>query len=47
MKIAVYGVSRSGKDYFIAQFVNRLLSKGIKIINVPGSKTLKDISYQI
>lgn len=46
MKIAIYGVSRSGKDYFIGELVETFKEYGKLLVHIPGSKTLNEISYQ-
>ncbi len=46
MKIAIYGVSRSGKDYFIGKLVETFKEYGKLLVHIPGSKTLNIISYQ-
>ncbi|MEZ8738688.1 hypothetical protein AB6E21_01605 [Photobacterium swingsii] len=47
MKIAIYGVSRSGKDYLIDRVVNHLnLNSDIKACHIEGSKTLNSIAFE-
>lgn len=47
MKIAIYGVSRSGKDYFIKELIKYLtLKSDIKAYHLEGSKTLNCISLE-
>lgn len=46
MKIAVYGVSRAGKDYLLERVVTHLLTLGISAIHIKGSATLNELSHQ-
>lgn len=46
MKVAVYGVSRAGKDYLLERVVAHLLTLGISAIHIKGSATLDELSYQ-
>lgn len=46
MKIAVYGVSRSGKDYLLERVVTHLSTQGISAIHIKGSATLNELSQQ-
>lgn len=43
MKIAIYGVSRSGKNYLIENILRNI---GDKIYHLKGSETLNDLSYK-
>lgn len=48
MKIAIYGVSRSGKDYLIENIVNHLnLHSDIKACHIEGSKTLNGLAFEL
>lgn len=48
MKIAIYGVSRSGKDYLIENIVNHLnLHSDIKACHIEGSKTLNGLAFDL
>ena len=40
MKIAIYGVSGSGKDYLIGQLVDYLAERGVTLAHALGSTTL-------
>lgn len=40
MKVVVYGVSASGKDYLIGEIVSYLTKRGIRMTHVPGSTAL-------
>lgn len=44
MTFAIYGVSRSGKDYLIQNLIGYFNSKGIRLYHVNGSKTLNELS---
>lgn len=44
MKIAIYGVSRSGKDYLIAKLIEYLAQRKMPLYHVKGSETLNEIS---
>ncbi|WP_312266916.1 haloacid dehalogenase-like hydrolase [Neisseria sp.] len=46
MKIAVYGVSRSGKDYLLDRSVAYLNTQGISAVHIKGSATLNKLSNQ-
>ncbi|AIZ79737.1 haloacid dehalogenase-like hydrolase [Actinobacillus equuli] len=46
MKIAVYGVSRSGKDYLLERVVAHLTAQGISAVHIKGSATLNELSNQ-
>lgn len=46
MKIAIYGVSRSGKDYLIERVVTHLTTQGISAVHIKGSATLNELSNQ-
>ena len=46
MKIAIYGVSRSGKDYLLERVVAHLIAQGISAVHIKGSATLNELSYQ-
>ena len=47
MKIAIYGVSASGKDYLISQAVEYLVSKGCPAVHVRGSETLNEMAQRL
>lgn len=47
MKIAIYGVSGSGKDYLITQAVEYLASKGCPAVHVRGSETLNEMAQRL
>jgi len=48
MKIAIYGVSRSGKDYLIEKIVNHFnLNSDLKACHIKGSKTLNFLALDI
>lgn len=47
MKIAIYGVSASGKDYLIAQTVEYLASRGCPAAHVRGSETLNEMAQRL
>jgi len=48
MKIAIYGVSRSGKDYLIEKIVNHFnLNSDLKACHIEGSKTLNCLALDI
>lgn len=44
MKIAIYGVSRSGKDYLLEQVVEHLNIQGISAFHLKGSTTINELS---
>lgn len=44
MKIAIYGVSRSGKDYLIEELTEYLVQRNVPLYHVKGSKMLNKIS---
>ncbi len=44
MIFAIYGVSRSGKDYLIQKIIEYFNSNGIELLHVNGSKTLNELS---
>lgn len=46
MKIAIYGISRSGKDYQISNILAHLENNGISAVHVPGSTKLNELSGQ-
>ena len=46
MKFAVYGVSRSGKDYFIDALVEYFSARGKRLYHVKGSETLNKIALE-
>lgn len=46
MKIAIYGVSRSGKDYLLERVVAHLTAQGISAVHIKGSATLNELSHQ-
>ncbi|HDR1799011.1 AAA family ATPase [Pasteurella multocida] len=46
MKIAIYGVSRSGKDYLIERVVEYLKTQNISALHIKGSATLNALSKQ-
>lgn len=47
MKAAIYGVSRSGKDYLIEELIEYLAQRKVPLCHVKGSETLNDISVSI
>lgn len=47
MKFAIYGVSRSGKDYFIDALVRYFLANGEQLYHVKGSETLNLLALKI
>lgn len=47
MKVAIYGVSRSGKDYLIEELVKYLVQRKVPLYHVKGSETLNEISVSI
>lgn len=47
MKIAIYGVSRSGKDYLLERVVHHLNGQGVSAIHIKGSATLNELSNQL
>lgn len=46
MKIAIYGTSRSGKDYQISHMISHLKNIGIKAIHVAGSSKLNELAQE-
>ena len=46
MKIALYGVSRAGKDYLLERVVQSLLAQNITAIHIKGSATLNELAQQ-
>lgn len=44
MKIAIYGVSRSGKDYLIEELIEYLIQRKMPLYHMKGSETLNEIS---
>ncbi|MBO5357563.1 MAG: AAA family ATPase [Clostridia bacterium] len=46
MKFAIYGVSRSGKDYFIEKLKKYFEENGISLKHIRGSKTLYDMALE-
>ncbi len=46
MKIVVYGISRSGKDYLLDRVVAHLKIEGISSVHIKGSATLNELSLQ-
>ncbi|WP_424409544.1 AAA family ATPase [Pasteurella sp. PK-2025] len=46
MKIAIYGVSRSGKDYLLERVVEYLKAQKISALHIKGSATLNALSKQ-
>lgn len=46
MKIAIYGVSRSGKDYLLERVVAHLMKQGVSAVHIKGSATLNNLAYQ-
>ena len=44
MKIAIYGTSRSGKDYLIEKTVEHLQLNGINAIHIKGSETIFNLA---
>lgn len=46
MKIAIYGVSRSGKDYFIKMLVNYFQQKNTSLHHLEGSKFLNRLANE-
>lgn len=44
MKIAIYGVSRSGKDYLIKKLIEYLGQRKVPLYHLKGSETLNEIS---
>jgi len=46
MKIAIYGTSRSGKDYLISHVLSHFNEVGISAIHLPGSSTLNGLAME-
>ena len=46
MKIAIYGTSRSGKDYLISHVLSHFNDVGISAIHLPGSSTLNGLAMK-
>lgn len=46
MKIAIYGVSRSGKDYLLERIIQHLKTEKISALHIKGSQTLDKLSIQ-
>ena len=46
MKIALYGVSRAGKDYLLERVVQSLLAQNITATHIKGSATLNELAQQ-
>ncbi len=46
MKIGLYGVSRSGKDFLIKKLINYLSEKNINLYHIRGSETLNKLSFE-
>lgn len=46
MKFAIYGVSRSGKDFFITKLVEFFKEKGVFLKHIKGSETLNDLALK-
>lgn len=46
MKIALYGVSRAGKDYLLEKLVQAFLLQGIAAVHIKGSATLNQLAQQ-
>lgn len=46
MKIAIYGVSRSGKDYLLERVVAHLMAQGVSAVHIKGSSTLNELAYR-
>lgn len=47
MKFAIYGVSRSGKDYFIKALQDYFAKKGKSLYHIKGSDTLNKLALEI
>ena len=47
MKFAIYGVSRSGKNYLIEQLVDYFQKKDLPLMHINGSGILKELAQQI
>ena len=47
MKFAIYGVSRSGKNYLIEQLVDYFQKKDVPLMHINGSGILKELAQQI
>ncbi len=46
MKFAIYGVSRSGKNYLIEKLVHYFHEKKVSLVHINGSGILKELSQQ-
>ncbi len=46
MKLAIYGVSRSGKDFFITKLVELFKKNGVLLKHIKGSQTLNNLALQ-
>ena len=46
MKFAVYGVSRSGKDYFIEKLQLYFSEQGVSLKHIKGSETLNEFAFE-
>ena len=46
MKFAVYGVSRSGKDYFIEKLQHYFSEQGVSLKHIKGSETLNEFAFE-
>lgn len=47
MKFAIYGVSRSGKNYLIEKLVRFFQEKSVSLVHVNGSGILKELAQEI
>lgn len=47
MKVAVYGVSRSGKNYFIQRILKYFQEKNVRLAHVNGSSVLKNLAIKL
>ena len=47
MKIAIYGTSRSGKDYQISHIISHLNENDVSAIHIPGSTKLNELADEI
>ncbi|MDO4431569.1 MAG: haloacid dehalogenase-like hydrolase [Lonepinella koalarum] len=47
MKIVIYGVSRSGKDYLLEKLIHHLNTQNISAFHIKGSTTLNELSNQL
>lgn len=47
MKFAIYGVSRSGKNYLIERLVNYFQERGTALKHINGSEILKELAIKI